>query len=1699
MIYIFISFYLFIIQFYIFPSNKFKKMDVIKIVNYNWVTNLGILKFDENYKSVSSEEKKNFWIPDNLAQSCFSCDMKFNLIFDRKHHCRICGNVFCNSCTNKQIHFNINDKKDINKLIKIRVCNYCFNTCLNFDIYMQKLVLKNTNKFEYFCKYYDTSTKNNENFLGITDKMKENEYLKYIINTYDIIIKNLIKNVLSEYFEDKVVKEWENIIYKLIILTVDNIRNSYLFLDDSLDINKYIKIKLVQYKDSSLCEVIPGLVIKTNYIPNYEKGKLINPKILLINLENNMIVKNMNDTPNSSQKYNSYFKIIEQRIKCYNPDIILIGKNYPNILKNNLKYNISFIDKYIFYDIKKKNFEQLARCTGNIILPSFNLIGNNNPFGKCNKFYVKNMKNYFLLIFEGRSPMLFNSIILSGKNIFFLKKLKMILKNILLPSARDIFLQKNLIYAFNMNINKKVDEEQICNILENNKKYRPTQLNEKNIYSNFELTMNKFNLNLNKNNINIKHKKHHSFDKRENILKNQYNIINTNNNKINNISNNNIIKINMNNNANNMNQSNNININSINNINNIKDNFYNGFDLFLICKKREYINYSLLKFSQTINDININNNNQIIANEINGNSSFDEGEIQEKMSKSCFDKIFISFFSDINHRDKTIFQYFYDFFKNSKHTCKICNEPYNKHLYQFYKIDSKLSIKFISEEEYNLGKVKNFMDKKGYLKPENLALLFNIYTYGYCNICNNIVTPLIRLNNEILNYSIGKLIRFFLENINIQNFNREYDFNIKELTPKKNCQHLINKNISRIFLTELGSCVIEYSPIIKYFIDPININIEEENNPNIDINNNLNLKNATYNLYNNDNSVLIEQYSTEAYNNSQIVLDILNELFNSQITSLKNLINKERLYLFNNSISSLINIIVMAMRLVQTFKDNIFKYMTKEYIQENDKDLYFLKYIIIIKKIYLKIIQIKSLSNKIGKYINKLNIISDILYQVIPYSYEENSKLNNKIGIPMELHKLENKKEYLNIISFIQYYNNRNFYDIEYREEDFGNIIGNTLSSDEYINFINKNNSSEDIKYTDIKCKRINNTILNEDEIKKNIAEKKNSMLYLDINDLFENSHKLFNINNDNQINNNKSNSNIFTKALENSSLLFNIQKNKFFLNNPDKLENNSFQNPEEENIKILEFLKSELLSTNKEEFSYNLSNNFSNILENYYIKKGLSSLSNEKSVEKNSNDLNNYFKNDEEDEHSENSEIINISKHINIFEHIDEDIHELNEDMTNIKNQLTDFNQAFIQSQRELNVLIKNSMNERKENNLSRNSSSANLFKKLRKSRKSSISSNGSNDSNGSRNSVNSFKSSEIEYREYGSKSFKLDSTSLKKLNESQNNENNNNNEEKKLIPEFSYMPEFIKIFELKKIKYLEDKIISKKYPEYEIKIYYPRQFQALRTLYFAENFQNFIFSTKNSENWEVSGGKSKANFFRSFDDKFIIKNISELEFNMLLDSAFNYFKHLSKFFFEKKPTLLAKTFGAFHIKVKTPKEKDKNYYLIYMENIYYNILSANNFDNFNCPESNLKVYDLKGSEINRYILSKDRKKGKILLDTNFLEDMGGEPLFLDFKNYQILKQSLINDCTFLKKEEIIDYSLLIIFEVNDKKDNKNFEIKKIRMGIIDYLRKYTWDKQIESYGKKLIHGFAKPTIINPEKYYERFIEKIDKYFTGI
>lgn len=37
------------------------------------------------------------WVPDSMSDKCFNCKCSFSL-FKRRHHCRLCGRVFCKKC-----------------------------------------------------------------------------------------------------------------------------------------------------------------------------------------------------------------------------------------------------------------------------------------------------------------------------------------------------------------------------------------------------------------------------------------------------------------------------------------------------------------------------------------------------------------------------------------------------------------------------------------------------------------------------------------------------------------------------------------------------------------------------------------------------------------------------------------------------------------------------------------------------------------------------------------------------------------------------------------------------------------------------------------------------------------------------------------------------------------------------------------------------------------------------------------------------------------------------------------------------------------------------------------------------------------------------------------------------------------------------------------------------------------------------------------------------------------------------------------------------------------------------------------------------------------------------------------------------------------------------------------------------------------
>ncbi|KAJ3692815.1 hypothetical protein LUZ60_011910 [Juncus effusus] len=64
-------------------------------------------------------EEKYHWVPDESAKKCTSCGGEFNP-FNRRHHCRNCGDIFCDKCSQGRISLTSEENAP-----QVRVCDRC--------------------------------------------------------------------------------------------------------------------------------------------------------------------------------------------------------------------------------------------------------------------------------------------------------------------------------------------------------------------------------------------------------------------------------------------------------------------------------------------------------------------------------------------------------------------------------------------------------------------------------------------------------------------------------------------------------------------------------------------------------------------------------------------------------------------------------------------------------------------------------------------------------------------------------------------------------------------------------------------------------------------------------------------------------------------------------------------------------------------------------------------------------------------------------------------------------------------------------------------------------------------------------------------------------------------------------------------------------------------------------------------------------------------------------------------------------------------------------------------------------------------------------------------------------------------------------------------------------------------------------------
>ncbi|KAI5754029.1 hypothetical protein M8J77_005179 [Diaphorina citri] len=266
-----------------------------------------------------------------------------------------------------------------------------------------------------------------------------------------------------------------------------------------------------------------------------------------------------------------------------------------------------------------------------------------------------------------------------------------------------------------------------------------------------------------------------------------------------------------------------------------------------------------------------------------------------------------------------------------------------------------------------------------------------------------------------------------------------------------------------------------------------------------------------------------------------------------------------------------------------------------------------------------------------------------------------------------------------------------------------------------------------------------------------------------------------------------------------------------------------------------------------------------------------------------------------------------------------------------------------------------------------------------------------------------------------------------------------------------------------------------------FSVKMYFADLFAELRKFSCPEGEESFIRSLSRCIRWEARGGKSGSNFCKTKDDRFILKEMSRLEMDSFLTFAPNYYNYVKNCFENSSPTLLCKIFGVFRVICQNNNSKTRSNLLV-MENLFHS--------------RNIKLrFDLKGSLRNRLVDTSldSMDSDAVLLDENFINMISESPLYIHPHSKFILMQAINNDTQFLANQHVMDYSLLLGI------DDTNMELV---VGMIDYIRTFTWDKKIETMVKKsgLLGGQGKlPTIVSPDEYRKRFQSAMNRYFLGV
>lgn len=298
-----------------------------------------------------------------------------------------------------------------------------------------------------------------------------------------------------------------------------------------------------------------------------------------------------------------------------------------------------------------------------------------------------------------------------------------------------------------------------------------------------------------------------------------------------------------------------------------------------------------------------------------------------------------------------------------------------------------------------------------------------------------------------------------------------------------------------------------------------------------------------------------------------------------------------------------------------------------------------------------------------------------------------------------------------------------------------------------------------------------------------------------------------------------------------------------------------------------------------------------------------------------------------------------------------------------------------------------------------------------------------------------------------------------------------------------------------------------KQKTKQFSLTMYYASQFHSLRSSSSSScnlSHVSFLRSLSQTTNWIAEGGKSKSDFWKTVDGRYVIKSLVKSlwgvrDLGVLVGIGERWSEYLSPKSETHGATVLAKLFGFYTIEIRNAVEGggigelDKKVDLLVMENLFYGRKVE-------------RMFDLKGIVGRRRILTEDKQKDgttpQTLFDAEWNDNQQNiqTAILIQPHSRELLLQAIRNDADFLARSNIMDYSLLLGID-RDKKE--------IVCGLVDFIGSYTLAKTLEYKAKQglVLNSISSAasggkkkevTVIPPSEYQERFVSAMESYFVA-